>query len=255
VSRDGRPISLLANYSLHYVGGFPDLSADYFGVFAERMTKLLGAEKVQPAFVGIMSNGTSGDVNNINVAAPDKARRPAGEQISIVADSVAETAHDAFKTIKYLDWVPLAVEVREIELGVRRPSPEEVTQARNVLSRAKGQVLTDPKEVYARETVKLADYPPTVKANLQAIRIGDLGIVSSPCETFVETGLEIKKHSPLKTTFIIELANGYNGYLPTPEQHALGGYETWRARSSYLEKNASRKITNTLLELLASVAK
>ncbi len=32
--------------------------------------------------------------------------------------------------------------------------------------------------------------------------------------------------------FATELANGYNGYLPTPEQHALGGYETWRAKSS-----------------------
>ena len=61
----------------------------------------------------------------------------------------------------------------------------------------------------------------------------------SPCETFVEIGLEIKKQSPLKPTFTIELANGYNGYLPTPEQHKLGGYETWRARSSYLEVDAA----------------
>ena len=59
-----------------------------------------------------------------------------------------------------------------------------------------------------------------------------------PCEVFVEIGLEIKAKSPLKPTFTIELANGYNGYLPTPEQHALGGYETWRARSSYLEVDA-----------------
>src|SRR3989442_192366 len=28
---EGRPIALLANYSLHYVGGLPALSADYFG--------------------------------------------------------------------------------------------------------------------------------------------------------------------------------------------------------------------------------
>ena len=67
---------------------------------------------------------------------------------------------------------------------------------------------------------------------------------------FAEIGLEIKKKSPLKPTFTIELANGYNGYLPTPEQHKLGGYETWRARSSYLEVDASTKITATLLELL-----
>jgi hypothetical protein len=108
-------------------------------------------------------------------------------------------------------------------------------------------------EVYARETVLLAKYPASVKALLQAIRVGDLGIVSSPCETFVEIGLEIKKKSPFKHSFTIELANGYNGYLPTPEQHKLGGYETWRARSSYLEVNAATRITATLLELLGQV--
>ena len=90
---------------------------------------------------------------------------------------------------------------------------------------------------------------------LQAIRIGDLGIVANPCETFVEIGLDIKKKSPLKHTFTIELANGYNGYLPTPDHHALGGYETWRAQSSYLEVNASRAITSAWLELLKDVAK
>ena len=49
---------------------------------------------------------------------------------------------------------------------------------------------------------------------VQALRIGDLGIVAIPCEVFVEIGLEIKAKSPLKPTFTIELANGYNGYLP-----------------------------------------
>jgi hypothetical protein len=130
-----------------------------------------------------------------------------------------------------------------------------VARAKEILAQAKGPVLKTLPEVYARETVLLAKYPATVRAKLQAIRIGDLGIVSSPCETFVETGLEIKKKSPLKPTFTIELANGYNGYLPTPEQHKLGGYETWRARSSYLEVDASTKITATLLELLNAVAK
>jgi neutral ceramidase len=58
----------------------------------------------------------------------------------------------------------------------------------------------------------------------------------------------------MKPTFTIELANGYNGYLPTVEQHALGGYETWRARSSYLAVNSEPKVRKTLLELLDSVS-
>ncbi|HVJ67732.1 MAG TPA: hypothetical protein VM510_07105, partial [Caulifigura sp.] len=105
-------------------------------------------------------------------------------------------------------------------------------------------------DIYARETVLLAKYPPQVKSLLQAFHIGDLALVSSPCETFCETGLAIKADSPFKPTFVVELANGYNGYLPTPEHHAWGGYETWRARSSYLAVDAEPKIRGALLELL-----
>jgi neutral ceramidase len=75
-------------------------------------------------------------------------------------------------------------------------------------------------------------------------------IVGLPCEVFAEIGLELKRRSPLRLTFTIDLANGY---LPSSEQHALGGYETWRATSSYLEVQASRKMTEALLETLNEV--
>jgi hypothetical protein len=72
---EGKPLAFLANYSLHYVGGVPALSADYYGVFAERMKQLLGGDD---SFVGIMSNGTSGNVNNVNFKARRRAEREAG---------------------------------------------------------------------------------------------------------------------------------------------------------------------------------
>src|SRR5690606_33505962 len=96
------------------------------------------------------------------------------------------------------------------------------------------------------------DYPSQVAILLQVFRIGDLAVAAVPAEVFVEIGLELKAKSPFKPTFTIELANGYNGYLPTPAQHKLGGYETWRARSSYLEEQASDKILQTLFKLLAN---
>ena len=52
----------------------------------------------------------------------------------------------------------------------------------------------------------------------------------------------------------MELANGHYGYLPTPEQHALGGYETWMG-TNQLEKEASRKITAALMEMLGRLAR
>lgn len=252
-SPEGRPIALLANYSLHYVGGMPPLSADYFGQFATRIEQLLGAAAVEPPFVGIMSNGTSGDVNNINYGAPAPGRKEPFEQVWHVADRVARAVLVAHKRIEHHDWVSLAMVEREIELGVRRPEPQEVIRAKEILAKAKGPALRSQPVSYARETLVLSEFPPRVKVKLQAIRIGDLGIASAPCEVFAETGLALKKGSALQPAFTIGLANGYNGYLPTPEQHRLGGYETWRARWSYLEVDASTKLLNTLLDLMNQV--
>jgi neutral ceramidase len=62
----------------------------------------------------------------------------------------------------------------------------------------------------------------------------------------------LKDRSPFGQTFTIELANGSYGYLPTPEQHRLGGYETWLG-SNYVEKEATIKIVATLLDLFQSL--
>ncbi|MBW3541195.1 MAG: neutral/alkaline non-lysosomal ceramidase N-terminal domain-containing protein [Planctomycetes bacterium] len=254
---DGKPVALLANYSLHYVGGVPGnlASADYFGEFARRLTTALGANEQDPQFVGILSNGTSGNINNVNYSLTSAERREPFEQIKVVAASVVDATMRAYRKIEHKDWAPIAMRETEIELGVRLPSEADVEQAKKLLSEAGPGPYRDRTHIYARETLLLAHYPPQVKAKIQAIRIGELGIATSPCETFVETGLAIKEASPLKPTFIIELANGYNGYLPTPEHHELGGYETWRARSSYLAADAEPKVRETILELLHEVAK
>jgi hypothetical protein len=152
------------------------------------------------------------------------------------------------KTVKHADTVPLAVAQKEITLGLRIPTPNEVEKAREVMKGSKlFPRMETMEQVYARETVLLADFTAKVSAPLQIMKIGDLHVSAIPAEVFVEIGLELKKrHSP---TFTVSLANAYHGYLPTPEHHALGGYETWRARSSYLEVNASTKIIAGLEEL------
>jgi hypothetical protein len=60
--------------------------------------------------------------------------------------------------------------------------------------------------------------------------------------------------SPLRPSFTIELANGSEGYIPPPEQHALGGYTTWPARTAALEVQAEPKIVETVLKLLEEVS-
>jgi len=251
---EGRPLALLANYSLHYVGGTGsgEISADYYGMFAERMKALLESDSNgYPPFVAMLSNGTSGNINNVNWFAnePLPAMRPY-EKMRQVANVIAAEAYKTYQTIRYQDWVSLSSAQTEINLGVRLPKKEETERAKGIIAKANGPVMNTMEEIYARETMLIKDFPKQVPLVIQAFRIGDLAITAVPCEIFVEIGLDIKAKSPFKPTFTTSLANGYNGYLPTPEHHKLGGYETWRARSSYLEVDASTKITENILGLL-----
>ena len=254
---DGRPLAMLANYSLHYVGGSGPghVSADYFGMFSASLGRLLKAGGgSDPPFVGMMSNGTSGNINNINFRAAS-VRRQRYEQMRRVAHDVASEAARVHGQIKFSDWVSLDMRESRVKLGRRLPTKADVAKAKFILSQGEGVVLRSIEEIYANETMRMRAWSPVKETLVQAIRIGELGIAASPCETFVETGLAIKAASPLRPTFTIELANDYAGYLPTPEHHQLGGYETWRARSSYLDAKAEPKIRKEALKLLEQVAK
>jgi neutral ceramidase len=254
-SLKGRPIGILANYSLHYVGGVPKghISADYFAVFADRIEELLSADRQDPAFVGILSNGTSGDVNNINFRGPVQRHAPY-EKMRIVANDVAQEVFTVYRTLKYNDWVRLQAAHSELTLNVRRPTPDMIAFAKNVLARpddAKpGHRL---EEHYANGTLRMQkDWPEQIDIVLQAFRIGDLGVAAIPFEVFTEIGLEVKKKSPFKPSFTISLANGRYGYLPTPKQHALGGYETWLGTNN-VQVDASEKIVNELMRLFSEL--
>ncbi|MEP6670614.1 MAG: hypothetical protein ABJF10_15765 [Chthoniobacter sp.] len=252
-----KPIALFANYCLHYVGGIPpaQISADYYGEFARLMpSRVHGDEN----FVAMMSNGTSGDINNIPFGITRPPREPF-EQIRIVAGKAADTAWRAQQKIgKHQSDVRLGMLQREITLKYRRPSAEDIADAKAILA------IKDPAAIeklprlavdYARRTVGAAERAEdTVTVQLQAIRIGDLAVCGIPFETFVETGLDLKKRSPFSQTMVIGLANGRHGYLPTPEQHKLGGYETWLG-TNLVQEDTSVILTNNLLEMLAELRK
>ncbi len=248
---DGRPIALLANYSLHYVGGVASgqISADYFGVFANRIGELLGADSEFPQFVGIMSNGTSGDVINMDRSVVVEKRAPY-EKINEVAEKIAQRVAEAHRAVTFQEWVPLGVASRELPLKPREADAEMIAYADEVLSKA--QDLSG----YHRDALKYAAYVDRmgkgdyeVPRLVQVFRVGDLAISTIPFETFAETGLQIKKESPFADSFTIELANGAGGYMPSPAQLKLGGYETWFG-TNRVQADASEVITAAILEMM-----
>lgn len=252
---DHRPLGLLANYSLHYVGGTgPNhISADYFAVFADRIQELLGADRQDPPFVAAMSNGTSGNINNVNYAVARPKKQPY-EQMRLVADQCAQAVCQQYKNLVWHDWVPLSMRQRELQLAVRKPTPAQLAHAEKLLSEPERPDRFPHERSYAQSAVQLQHSPESVRVILQAVRIGELGISAIPFEVFSEIGLELKARSPLKPSFTMELANGGYGYLPTPEQHKLGGYETWLGTNK-VEVQASTKIVDALLEMFAELKK
>ncbi len=257
-----KPLAVYASYSLHYVGGIPrgQVSADYFGEFARLMPARVGARADDAdGFVAMLSNGTSGDINNIpfNVTPPRPPREPF-EQVRIVAGKTADAAwHARNKIPAHRADVSLGMLQRELTLRVRKPTAEQVERAKTIVAikdDAELKKLPALAEPYARRALTLAQADEKIRVPLQAIRIGDTAVCTIPFEAFVEIGLDLKRRSPFPRTIVVGIANGYNGYLPTPEQHKLGGYETWLG-TNRVQEDASVLITEQLLEMLAELAK
>ncbi len=251
---DGQPLCVLGNFSVHYCGGYQRgvVSADYFGYFSQAMESALGGSGDHPPVVGIMSNGTSGNTGSFQRAGKKFAPF---EGLQFYGRLLAEETAKAMKDIPYRSDVTLKMVETELELDVRRPDDQRLAWARRVLENPTEKQPHRWAKIYAQEARHLESYPATRKIKLQAIRIGDVAIAGCPCEVFAETGLAVKRDSTAKKTFTIELANGYAGYLPPRKQHELGGYETWPARSSFLEVGAEEKIRTTLLGLIERVTR
>ncbi|MDE0865016.1 MAG: hypothetical protein OSA98_14580 [Rubripirellula sp.] len=249
---NGQPLALLANYSLHYVGGVNkgDVSADYFGIFSQRIGKLLRAESVTPPFVGMMSNGTSGDINNINFRDGNARRYDRYEKMTEVAHKVAAQVHQAQGPLKFAKSIKLGSVRRDLKLTVRKPNQEMKDWFRGVMAKPEdAEKFHRYERTYAGRVKNLEEGPDEISVPLQVLRIGDLAIAAIPFETFAEIGLKIKDKSPFADTFTIELANDSRGYLPTPRQHKLGGYETWMG-TNRVQIDASERITTEILEMM-----
>jgi neutral ceramidase len=95
-----------------------------------------------------------------------------------------------------------------------------------------------------------ADNP--VATSLHVVRVGDAVICCNPAELYVEFGLALKKRSPARVTLVAELADGYVGYVPTPEAIRHGGYSALSASHTRLAPAAGWMIVEQTQALLGT---
>src|SRR5206468_10816804 len=116
----------------------------------------------------------------------------------------------AWNEMPFADDLPLGAAMVEVTLK-RRPLPteEDQSRAREIEARVEArQPVTMGERAFAGRILRrLTDAPAEVPTWVQALRIGDLALVSAPGELFVELGLAIKQQSPFEQTLVLELAN------------------------------------------------
>ena len=254
--KTGKLTAVLVNFACHatVVGGDHVISADYPGAIRDTIKKMMGQDTVV-----LFGNGACGDVCQIDVENPNRAER-GHEWRSRMGLALA---CEALKLVAAADPLPteeLQITVRKesLDIPIREVPEDRLAEACSVFS---GRPLDPPptvrEDIVRRELILLAEEreaDPHAHAELMAVRIGDAAIIGIPAELFSGLGRQIKHKSGFQPTFVIELANGCVGYIPTEEAFTGGGYETELVRSSKLIPEAGNMVVQNAAELLKSIS-
>jgi len=246
----GRPLGYWVNFACHAtVSGRPtEISADFPGELSAEMKRRAGAEVVT-----LFANGCCGNLCQQDVFDPDRLRS-GDELIELMGSGLADDVQAAEAGMEFSDQVALDVRSDEVKLPLRHLPPQVVEHSHQVL---KDRGSHEHREVkYAEMILELMHEKrqrPLVPAEIQAFRLGEVGIVMLPGEIFVEHGLEIKLRSPARRTFVVELANGIVGYVPTRKAFEGGGYEQRTGNNSKLAPVVGEYMVEVAWALLDSV--
>ena len=249
---DGKWISSIANFASHYAGdwGVDTITADFYGVFANEMRSNLSATD---DFIGMLSYGTGGNVNTWDFSKSDQILKTDFKRANLIGKTIANSIFDSVKGLVWEENPTLDIKYKELKIPIQKPSNAEIVMAESILEKNRiNELKLDAhgmSVLYAREQLLLNEYPEFHLASVQMMKIGSQLIGASGAELFTETGLWLKRNLKKDNYFTICLANTYDGYVVPSHEMKKGGYETWRARSSFLKDGSENDIKMAMLQL------
>ncbi len=225
----GTPLATVVNFACHGTVLGPDnllVSADWIGAMRTRVEGALGG-------LAMFLQGATGDLN------PGKhawGEDDPWETVQTLGERVAGRVIGACNgDLSPLAGVPLGVSRQEVwlPLEARATTPIPPPAYRKVLLQVTGlpsflPFVVDPllnRRYPWRSRVEAREGVWHVPLRVNAVRIGDLGLVTFGAETLTEIGMAVKAGSPATNTMFAGVSDGCIGYLPTAEAHAQGGYE------------------------------
>ena len=230
----GEPIAVWMNYGCHpTILGHENLliSADYPGAARDSLTRHY------PETIFLFTNGASGDIST------RFTRREQGfAEVTRMGRLLAGEVLKLLQLIQYTDDTTLIGKIAHVDLPFRVfPSPEgaeaELERQRQELEHLvaeeaqpgairKAITRVEGSQAQLGWSLHWKEFDNT-GSEMQALRIGPLGIVGVPGEAFTRTVLDIKGDSPASLTAVVSYANDYRGYFPDPVSIRQGNYETF----------------------------
>jgi neutral ceramidase len=245
---DSNPICGLTVFPLHLdtVGG-TEYAADFPHYLERTLRGAFGAD-----FISLFGNGACGDINHVDVS--HKGRQRGHEEAERIGTTLGKTILGAIDQLKPIEKPAITARRSVLEVPMRPVSAEEIKKAEATLARVESGKVPFLEHVAATAVMKRTlREGKHLDAEVQVFRIGEeVAITTLPGEIFVDLGLAIKAASPYRHTLVIELANGYPGYIPTRKAFEEGSYETV---NSLIEPGGGEQIADAAKKLLAESAK
>jgi len=238
--------ALVVHYPLHVDvmgGGRANfVSADWPGEIARNIAAVYGEEVVT-----LFLQGTCGDINQ-NPHQPTFLPTRGEQKAAQLGRALAGAAMCAAERAEPMTAAFLAAQMET--LSIPYYTRDQVFLAEIEGLKAKSELT--PFEKYTLDKGESWPYDgKDAKVPVQAVRIGDVGLVGLPAEIFVRVGLEIKRFSPAPFTFVVELANAdVSTYVPTTDQAERGAYGAKPVLSRWLCPDAGRRMADAAQEML-----
>lgn len=217
--RPGETMAVVFNHAGHpnvMSGDNYLISGDYAGLAMREIEERYGC-------TALFLNGAQGtmDIDGLR----DRDWAGVERTGKALADAVASVMPD----IPMDEGAPIRAAHMRYHIPPRRITLEELDWAKSILSETGGTytamadgVGDDYKASLFMRIHKRENRPVPIEQT--CIAVGGTALISFPGELFTEIGMEIKRQSPFNRTYIIGLANGEIGYVPTRRAITEGGY-------------------------------
>ena len=259
--QEGGHSIVLFNYGVHADTVNGDLiCSDWPGWMRRTLDKALDGVKCL-CFVGCQGDVGSthvfpegGDMNDTEISFDNEMKSPG--MARFVGRALAGTVLQVYDKVEYVDVDDLQILHKFIEVDSHRPAPEELPLAHKYKDlHDAGRDDEIPYTAMALtiavseaiRMVNLENGPDSFTLELTGLKIGPVAYVGIPGEPFTEIGVRIKEAEGFKQVMPVCLTNGCNGYFPSKEAFAAGGYES---RSSIFGPKVSDQIVDGCKELL-----